>query len=416
MSGDGVVDATSGVAYGRAPATFDPELVHVGPGTPLGELMRRYWHPVAISGELGGRPQKIRILGEDLVLFRDSAGHAGLITPRCIHRGSPMIYGRVEERGIRCAYHGWLFDTQGRCLDQPCEPRGGVAKDKFRQPWYPVEERYGLVFAYMGPPEKKPVLPRWEAFENIGPDEKISPDSAAFSVGGDESVSLIPWAWMQDWENTMDPYHVSILHTAFSGPQFSPNMAVTPETVWKYSDIGMFYSSYRKLPDGREVDRVTHVVMPNIRSVPNVALSHGEAESMGWLVPVDDNNHRTFHITRMPKSHQGVPLVTAPTWPDNKKWSEMTEDEQWLTPGDWEIQSGLGENGVTLHSAERLATSDEGVVMLRRLLKKQIKVVQAGGDPIGVTFDPAAPPIRIGAGNFDRRPPATEGARSAAAG
>lgn len=387
-------------AYGRPKGAFDPDLVQTGAGTPGGEFLRRYWHPVGLSKALGPRPRKVKVLGEDLVLFRDGSGRAGLITPRCVHRGAPMEFGKVEAAGIRCAYHGWLFDVQGKCLDQPCEPEGGRRfRDKVQQPWYPVEERYGLVFAYMGPPERQPVLPRYAAFENLGPDEKIVADDAAYTVGADDTVSEIPWAWMQDWENTMDPHHVSILHTAFSGAQFAPQMAVTPEITWEYTALGMRYLSKRVL-DGREVTRVTQVLLPNIRSVPNIDLSPGVAESMGWLVPMDDRSHRAFHITRVPRDFEGVPTVTAPIWPDHKKWSQMTEEEHWITPGDWEIQAGLGEDGITLHGEERLATSDRGVVMLRRLLKQQIRLVQEGGDPAGVSFDPAAPPVEVGAGNF----------------
>jgi nitrite reductase/ring-hydroxylating ferredoxin subunit len=390
-----------GSAYGRPTHRYDPDLVEVGPGTPLGELMRRYWHPVEISARLGTRPINVKVLGEELILFRDLRGRPGLITPRCVHRGAPMSYAKVEDAGIRCPYHGWLFDTAGRCLDQPCEADGGGSfRDKVRQPWYPVEERYGLVFAYMGPPAKKPILPRWDAFEDIGQDEKIVADGATYSVGGDDTVEYIPWAFMQDWENTMDPHHVVILHTAFSGAQFTPKMAIRPQVSWDYTDLGMRYVAHRRLDDGREMDRITHVMFPNIRSVPNVALLPGIAESMGWLVPIDDKAHRTFHITRMPLDFEGVPLVTAPVWPGGKKWSELTEDEHWITPGDWEIQAGLGENGITHHSEEHLATSDKGVAMLRRLLKKQIKIVHDGGDPIGVHFDPDAPPFHLAAGNF----------------
>ena len=385
-------------AYGRGPQTHDAEITEVGPGTPCGELMRRYWHPIEMSERLGTRPIQVRMLGEDLILFRDLECRPGLITPRCIHRGAPMSFAKVEERGIRCAYHGWLFDTEGRCLDQPCEKDRPAFREHCRQPWYPVQERYGLVFAYLGPPEKKPVLPRWEPFEELAPDEKIVPDAASFSVGGDETEELIPWNWLQDWENTMDPFHVVILHTAFSGPQFNPDMAVMPQVQWDYTPLGMLYSAYRKLPDGHEMDRITHVMFPNLRSVPNIRLSDGVAESMGWLVPVDDTHHRTFHITRMPLDFEGVPLVTAPVL--EKKWSDMTEEERWITPGDWEIQKGQGP--ITLHSEEHLAASDTGVAMLRRQLREQIKRVQDGGDPIGVHFDPAAPPYHIGAGNFYR--------------
>lgn len=391
--------ATRKTAYGRPAGSFDPDLVQTGPGTPGGEFLRRYWHPVALSSELGARPRKVGVLGEELVLFRDGSGRPGLITPRCVHRGAPMDFGKVEARGIRCAYHGWLFSAQGECLDQPCEPDGGRLRNRIQQPWYPVQERYGLVFAYLGPPQRMPALPHWAAFEDLGPGEKIVADDSAYTVGADDSVSEIPWAWMQDWENTMDPHHVSILHTAFSGSQFAPEMAVTPQITWEYTAIGMRYLSTRVL-DGRQVQRVTHVVLPNIRSVPNIDLSPGTATSMGWLVPIDDRRHRAFHITRVAADFEGVPLVTAPVWPGGKKWSQMTPQEHWITPGDWEIQSGLGEDGITLHSEERLATSDRGVVMLRRLLKQQIQAVREGRDPAGVSFDAAAAPVEIGAGNF----------------
>jgi len=153
----------TGTAYGRPAPTHDRALTEVGAGTPMGELMRRYWHPVGLARDAGATPRMVRVLGEDLVLFRDAAGRPGLVHPHCTHRGASLYYGKVEERGIRCCYHGWLFDVQGHCLEQPCEPEGGRARDARRQPWYPLEERYGLVWAYLGPPEKKPVLPRYDA-------------------------------------------------------------------------------------------------------------------------------------------------------------------------------------------------------------------------------------------------------------
>src|SRR5580698_5060044 len=149
-------------AYGRKPATSNDLLTQVGPGTPCGEFMRRYWQPVAKSSDVTPRPQNLRILGEDLILFRDRKGRPGLVYPRCMHRGTSLYYGKVEERGIRCCYHGWLFDVQGNCLEQPCEPDGGRHREKARQPWYPLEEKYGLVFAYLGPPSKQPLLPRYD--------------------------------------------------------------------------------------------------------------------------------------------------------------------------------------------------------------------------------------------------------------
>ena len=389
-----------GNAYGRPTHTHNAVITETGPGTPCGELMRRYWQPVEMSERLIERPRKIRVLNEDLVLFRDLSGRPGLVTPRCAHRGADLYYGKVDENGIRCPYHGWQFDVKGRCLDQPCEPQHSTHKKGVRQPWYPVRERYGLVWAYMGPPEKQPILPRWDLFEDLAPDEKIVPDGVTYSVGGDETEEIIPWNWLQDWENTMDPHHVYILHAGFSGLQFVPNMAIKQDVTWEYTPLGMRYRSFRDLGDGRVVERITPVMFPNSRSVPNIQLTEGRAESMGWLVPVDNTHHRTFHLTRMPKEFEGVPLVTAPILP--KPWSQMTEAERWATPGDWEVQKSQGP--ITLHSEERLASSDKGVIMLRRLLKKQIRTVQEGGDPIGVTFESGTARREVGSGNFFRKP------------
>ena len=116
------------------------------------------------------------------MLFRDRVGRAGLVYARCAHRGTTLYYGKVDERGIRCCYHGWLFDVEGRCLEQPCEPDGGRQRERMRQPWYAVQERYGLIFAYMGPPDRKPVLPRYDALETVDAGEFLETD--ANSVGG----------------------------------------------------------------------------------------------------------------------------------------------------------------------------------------------------------------------------------------
>ncbi len=392
-----------GQAYGRAVPKYDAELVETGPGTPCGELMRRYWQPVAVSDRVAMRPQNVRVLGEDLILFRDGKGRPGLLTPRCAHRGATLLYGRVDENGIRCCYHGWQFDVKGRCIDQPCEPQGGTRKDRVRQPWYPLEERYGLAWAYMGPPAKKPVLPRWDLLEDLAPDEKIAVDTSSLSAGGDADIEVVPWNWLQDWENTMDPFHTAILHSSFSGSQFSPDMAVMPDATWDPTDLGMRYCAYRKLADGRELDRIVQVIFPNARSVPNVNLVAGRAHQIGWLVPVDDQHHRFFHATRVSKDHVGVPLNTAPEF-GGKRWSEMTDEEHYITPGDWEAQHGQGR--ITLHSEEHLMTSDRGVAMLRRKLRDQIKIVREGGDPVGVAFDSSNSLLRTGAGNYYRKTPA----------
>ncbi len=158
-------DRDLGIGYAMKPSTTRTELTSVGCGTPMGELLRRYWHPAGLVADATDIPRKLRVLGENLVLFRDRHGRAGLLHARCCHRGTTLYYGKVEEDGIRCCYHGWKFDTEGRCLEQPCEPEGGLFKDKVRQPWYPLQERYGLIFAYLGPAEKQPALPRYDAWK-----------------------------------------------------------------------------------------------------------------------------------------------------------------------------------------------------------------------------------------------------------
>ena len=174
----------TGTAYGKPPPTSKLDLAQVGPGTPMGELLRRYWHPVGLTSDANDIPRKVRVLGEDLILFRDGTGRPGLVYPHCAHRGSSLYYGKVEERGIRCCYHGWLFDVQGHCVEQPCEPEGGRARGKVRQPWYPVQELYGLVWAYMGPPDKKPVLPRYECLETFEEGEFLEADDNSIGGGG----------------------------------------------------------------------------------------------------------------------------------------------------------------------------------------------------------------------------------------
>jgi phenylpropionate dioxygenase-like ring-hydroxylating dioxygenase large terminal subunit len=388
-----------GSAYGRSPQTHDAMLTEVGPGTPCGEFMRRYWQPVAVSTKVGEVPQRVRILGEDLILFRDKKGRPGLLTPRCAHRGTSLYYGKVDENGIRCCYHGWQFDVEGRCIDQPCEPNGGAHRHRIRQPWYPLEERYGLVFAYMGPPAKKPVLPFWDALEGLSPDETIFATDSSFSVGGDDSIQILPWNWLQDWENSTDPWHVYILHTSFSGSQFAPEMAVRPDVRWETTGLGVKYIAYRKLDDGREMDRVSPLLFPNMISTPDIQLAAGPTNTVGWVVPVDDTQHRRFHSMKVPKNLTGRPRqMYEETRP--KPWIQMTEEERRAWPSDWEAQ--IAQGPITLHSEEHLATSDRGIVMLRRLLKEQIRIVQEGGDPIGVTFDPKQAHFRTEGGNFYR--------------
>jgi phenylpropionate dioxygenase-like ring-hydroxylating dioxygenase large terminal subunit len=385
------VDA--GTGYTRKPSSYNATLTEVGRGRPMGELLRRYWHPIGLVGDAGATPKPLRVLGEDLILFRDERGEVGLLEARCCHRGTTLYYGRVEQRGIRCCYHGWLFDTQGRCLEQPCEPEGGLKRERVRQPWYHVQERYGLLFAYMGPPEKKPPLPRYECLERLDPGEMIEADDSSIGSGGG---TIVPCNWLQHYENIPDAFHVPILHGAFSGVQFVAQMGIMPKVKWEYSPIGVKTISARVLDDGEVHYRVTEAVLPTLRAVPNPRVErYTRVESLGWILPIDDTHFRIYVAGRVKAPGE---LKRKRSRMNGKLWEELTPEEHQKFPGDWEAQVGQGP--ITFHSDEHLATSDQGVVMLRRLLQRQLEAIAAGNDPAGVSFDPAAPPVVFEAGNY----------------
>jgi nitrite reductase/ring-hydroxylating ferredoxin subunit len=387
--------ADNGSAYYLSAPSSDLDLVAVGKGTPGGELLRRYWHPIAVANEVKDLPIPVRVLGEDLILFKTPRGEFGLVYPRCCHRGTTLYYGKVEDRGIRCCYHGWLFGTDGKCLDQPCEPNGGDKRENYRQPWYPVQERYGLIFAYMGPPDRQPVLPRYEALELLQPGEWIEPDGRSIGSGGDV---IAPCNWFQHWENVMDPYHVAILHSAFSGIQFIPEMAIMPEVSFEPSSLGVISTQVRNV-DGKIFRRVTEVAMPTLRVVANpwAPAFNRPVESIGWTLPIDDTHYRIFTAGRA--SESGAHYLPPKGYMiGNRGWQDMTEEERQRAPGDWEAQVGQG--AITFHSEEHLASSDRGIAMLRRFFRKQLEVVAGGGNPAGTTFEERTAMVRFKAGNY----------------
>jgi len=387
-----------GTAYGR-PAQHPNELLaRVGPGTPCGEYMRRFWQPVLPSSDFTSRPREIRILGEDLLVFRDGEGRPGLIYPRCMHRGTTLLYGHVEPDGIRCCYHGWKFAVDGTCLDQPCEPGGGLNRDAARQPWYPVQERYGMVWAYMGPPDKMPILPRYDCMEPLEEGEVYR--AAVARIHGDPSLpEEMPYSWLHMNDNVMDPFHVQVLHTTFSGVQFVREFEVMPTVDFEYVPDGVIYKAYRKLEDGREVDRISTWLAPHIMSVPSVVMAEGRSSGLGFSVPVDDTHSRILFTGRM---RPDVDRRAGTGLAKMKPWSEMTFEERQDTPGDYEAQVGQGP--ISLHSEEHLATSDRGIAMQRRMLERDIKKVMEGGDPEGAIFDPAQEMVHVPSGNFYRHP------------
>jgi len=396
------MDAHSGSAYGLPKPSFNAALTEVGRGTPAGEWLRRYWHPIGLAADATLRPRALRVLGEDLILFRDGTGRPGLLYPRCCHRGASLYYGRGEQHGIRCCYHGWLFDVEGRCLDQPCEPEGGRHRDRVRQPWYPLEERYGLIFAYLGPPDRRPVLPRYNILEELADDEELQADDSGIGSGGG---ALVPCNWLQHFENVMDPLHVPILHGSFSGSQFVAQMAIMPEVDFVPTPRGLRSTQDRRLPDGAVHHRITEVVLPTLRVVPNPRVEHYQrCEQIGWVLPIDDTNFRIYVAGRVRRD--GPRLGASRSRFNGKAWGEMTEAEHQQFPGDFECQVSQGP--ISFHSEEHLVSSDRGVAMLRRQIMRQIEIVREGGDPMGVARELEGVLVRLEAGNF-LRPAKIEG-------
>ena len=382
-----------GRAYGRDLGETDTKLTDTAAGTPAGELLRRYWHPVARADEATSQPQKIRILGEDLILYRDLSGNPGLLEPRCCHRGTTLYFGKVEQTGIRCPYHGWLFAADGRCLDQPCEPDRGRNASSYRQPWYPVLEYNGLLFTYLGPAEHQPVFPRYDIFEDLDSDTEEIVIIDHFAFGGPTKA---PCNWFQTHENAMDPYHVFILHNAISGPQFDPKLEIWPTINFQQHSWGITATQDRQLPDGTILHRVTEIKVPTIRVIPTPTLSVlGKTNNLSWAVPIDHTHTRVYAMVRKPL---GIEPQGLPVYGNGKSWFDLTEKEHQLYPGDYETQVGQGP--ITKHSTERLSSSDRGVSMVRRQFKEQVETVLLGRDPVGVRFSETEAMVPVVAGNY----------------
>ncbi len=400
----------SGTAYALPWPTHNADLTEVRPGTPMGELLRRYWHPIGLAADASDLPRAVRALGEDLILFRDKSGRPGLVHPRCVHRGSSLLYGRVDEAGIRCCYHGWAFDVQGRCTDQPCEPQNGLnaarSRDKVRQPWYPVQERYGLVFAYLGPADKKPLLPRYSALEDLAPGEQIFTDDHNIGSGRYEA-GLVPFNWLQHFENIHDTGHFLWLHYFHSGPQFGSRYGELDkldfqpwerlgDVKYRATPRGVSNERSQTLLDGRTLYTVVETVLPGVRGVPNPFGKPGAIDTLGFVLPVDDTHFRIFTALRG-KDDEFFRRIAALRGDRDAKLAADPHYYQRF-PGDWEAQGSQG--AITLHTGEHLATSDRGIVLLRRLLKQQVDVVKAGKDPINVGFEPGSEWVQMEAGQF----------------
>jgi len=367
----------------------DPRLTHVSLGTPMGELMRRYWQPVCMSSELTELPKFLKILNEELVAYRDKSGHVGVLGAHCCHRGTSLEYGRIEENGLRCCYHGWLYNEEGRCLDQPGEPSESNYKDEIRQPWYPAEEYKGLVFAYMGPLDKKPILPKYDVLED---------ENAKYLAYRNYSRGEVAECnWLQLQENAMDPVHTNILHGWNPGLfEFSEVMAVKPSYDYAYEKTHVSYIRTTDLDSGYKLTRTSTTYVPTARSVPPTEVTGTDpdreterARMVGWWVPVDDENTIGFHVELVDPNKKIFQPPDAPVIRDY-------ETKQ-RAPDDWEAQ--ISQRSITRHALENLATSDRGVVLFRRRLSEAIDAMERGEDPPGIARTPAEELIVVPSGN-----------------
>ncbi|MEO6570680.1 MAG: Rieske 2Fe-2S domain-containing protein [Ilumatobacteraceae bacterium] len=384
------VSIDTGTGYERPVPDFDHELVEVERGTPAGELLRRYWQPFSLSSDATDVPRKVTLLAEDLVLFRDGNGRPGLVHNRCCHRGTTLYYGKVEDEGIRCCYHGWLFDVEGHTLDMPCEPANGLRAERYRQPWYPVTEYHGMLFAYMGPPEHKPAFPTYDIFDDVPDGWEVVADDNNIGLEGDPT----PCNWFQTHENVMDPLHVFILHSGFSGNQFVAEMSIAPDVSWHFTEHGVKSHQDRVLESGDLFHRVTEVLVPNVRIVASPFAEYsGKSNSVAWTVPISRTECKILTMVLQPL---GTPVPQALY--GGKPWAALTEAEHQRYPGDYEAQVGQG--AVTFHSEEHLASSDKGVSMFRLAMRRAIKAVTDGEEPPFTSQDPHVARYTIRAGNY----------------
>ena len=387
--------------YHRDVPEPDTELTHVGPGTICGEYLRRYWQPVGLSAELKDLPQAVRILGEDLVLFRDGQGRVGLLAAHCSHRGTSLEFGTIQQQGIRCCYHGWLYGVDGRILETPGESADSTLKDRFCHGAYPTLEHKGLVFTYMGPPNERPAFPILDSFD--------TPGYRAVA----ERQSRTPCNWLQLAENNADPVHLVYLHRLeelrskldrhrpsvdpahsmdeFSGvglaeweEEFREIRDDTRHSVieWHETEIGMLWAWARRVNDLVWV-RIADFIPPNIDQIPRSLPLVEESEELmfdpprttSWTVPVDDTNTMGFgYQYALESGYRQSRFQFTGTYLGGRSY-----DERQRQPGDYEGQ--VSQRPIAVHALEHLAWSDTGVLTVRKLIREGVHRVRNGDEP-----------------------------------
>ena len=361
-------------------AEVNDRMTRVGPGTPAGNLLRRYWMPVAGSSELpGAGTKKVRLLSEDLVLFKDQSGQLGLIAERCPHRGCSLLLGIPETDSLRCPYHGWLFDKDGACLEQPPEPRDSRFKDRIVTTTYQVREMGGLVWAYLGP-DPAPVLPPFDLF--------VQPNVVR-TIGR----TLLPCNWLQIMENALDPVHFEYLHGLFGDYMFAlRGEQPLVNAVKHHLKIGFdefeFGIIKRRVVEGTteedEAWRVGHpMVFPNILRV-----GQGPWSQFQIRVPVDDEHTQILWYSVIEgvdpdePEQASVPVYPVPYLDEEGNFLAHTLEGQDMMV--WVSQGPIADRTI-----ENVTTSDKGVLMMRRVLLREIEAVEQGRDPMGLIRDEA---------------------------
>jgi nitrite reductase/ring-hydroxylating ferredoxin subunit len=358
--------------YGPDFDTPDLRLTQVGRGTPGGEYLRRFWHPVAYVRELSDVPIRLRILGEELVLFRDRSGSIGLLFLNCCHRGASLEFGIIEQHGIRCCYHGRIFAVDGRQLEIPGEPASEQIKRSFAQGAYQTHVFGGMIFAYMGPPEQTPPFPRYDIFDVPG--TRLVPGSR------------LPFAcnWVQIKDNAMDPAHTGILHAIPApGQPFSPIFGTFPTMYFAETPVGLAWLAARRTGEDVLV-RTMDLLMPNQHVLTSIT---GEGWSDPtyappwisiWTTPVDDENSINFVLNYGPQDERTTDeerrqQVNFGQQPD-RPYAERQR-----VPGDYDVMVSQG--AVAVHATEKLAKNDIGLGLFRKALRRGIDAVERGDDP-----------------------------------
>lgn len=385
------------------------ELVtRIGPGAPMGELMRRYWVPAVLSPELPEPdcpPIRVKLLGEKLVAFRDTGGRVGLIEEFCAHRRASLFLGRNEEGGLRCVYHGWKYDADGKCLDMPNEPAESSFKDKIRLKSYPTVELGGVVWAYLGPEEKKPPLPNLEW--------TTLPESHR-----NVSKTWQECNWLQALEGGIDSSHSSFLHRALSAKSADVGIvgyravSTAPKNEVDLTDYGLGYASIRPLDEKRNFVRVYHFVMPFHTFFARQIGQSGEVfrpEASGHIfVPIDDENTMVFNLVysfgEEPLEDKEAIEIRRGRGPGTQTTDFRklrNRDNDWLidrsaqksrtftgidgiNTQDHAVQESMGT--IVDRSLEHLGSSDLAIIRMRRFLLDSIKDSQNGNNPPGINL------------------------------